>query len=484
MAISIHALREEGDLRQAFQVQKYYISIHALREEGDVVVVVVGTVEKLFLSTPSARRATGANKLLGGNMAISIHALREEGDGNANIVALINGISIHALREEGDRQVLQWTFRAAISIHALREEGDYRIPSVNILPSYFYPRPPRGGRLTTLNYPRIIEKFLSTPSARRATPVTVCRLDMLLISIHALREEGDPSRCHSRKLFFDFYPRPPRGGRLRTWQRRCKVVVISIHALREEGDAETGFSGTKVLHFYPRPPRGGRPSALLRNLPQILISIHALREEGDGRTGILEGLHADFYPRPPRGGRRNTVSVLILLMISIHALREEGDPPSRIWLWNWSNFYPRPPRGGRPFKPPKYTIEQVKFLSTPSARRATCRSPTGLPFLSDFYPRPPRGGRLQGQDPESGYCHFYPRPPRGGRLTVRLLASLAAVISIHALREEGDATPYPCFAVTVYFYPRPPRGGRQQKQRQNLYFQTNYTTFCTNLEEP
>lgn len=34
------------------------------------------------------------------------------------------------------------------------------------------------------------------------------------------------------------------------------------------------------------------------------------------------------------------------------------------------------------------------------------------------------------------------------------------------------------------FYPRPPRGGRQQKQRQNLYFQTNCTTFCTNLEEP
>lgn len=36
----------------------------------------------------------------------------------------------------------------------------------------------------------------------------------------------------------------------------------------------------------------------------------------------------------------------------------------------------------------------------------------------------------------------------------------------------------------IDFYPRPLRGGRQQKQRQNLYFQTNYTTFCTNLEEP
>ena len=33
--ISIHALREEGDLRQAFQIQKLLISIHALREEGD-----------------------------------------------------------------------------------------------------------------------------------------------------------------------------------------------------------------------------------------------------------------------------------------------------------------------------------------------------------------------------------------------------------------------------------------------------------------
>ena len=62
----------------------------------------------------------------------------------------------------------------AISIHALREEGD----------------------VTTINYPRIIEKFLSTPSARRAThpcgpPHRGCP-----ISIHALREEGDfPDRC-------------------------------------------------------------------------------------------------------------------------------------------------------------------------------------------------------------------------------------------------------------------------------------------------
>ena len=79
------------------------------------------------------------------------------------------------------------------------------------------------------------------------------------------------------------------------------------------------------------------------------------------------------------------------------------------------------------------------FLSTPSARRATHTSLTG-----------------NGHEP----------------------------ISIHALREEGDAWMEQTDTEMKNFYPRPPRGGRQQKQRQNLYFQTNYTTFCTNLEEP
>ena len=57
-------------------------------------------------------------------------------------------------------------------------------------------------------------------------------------------------------------------------------------------------------------------------------------------------------------------------------------------------------------------------------------------------------------------------------------------ISIHALREEGDKSRSHKVGSIKNFYPRPPRGGRQQKQRQNLYFQTNYTTYCTNLEEP
>ena len=35
-----------------------------------------------------------------------------------------------------------------------------------------------------------------------------------VISIHALREEGDPWTPRALLLPADFYPRPPRGGRL------------------------------------------------------------------------------------------------------------------------------------------------------------------------------------------------------------------------------------------------------------------------------
>ena len=55
-----------------------------------------------FLSTPSARRATGDVVSAQHIVDISIHALREEGNVGHGIVVHRSGISIHALREEGD----------------------------------------------------------------------------------------------------------------------------------------------------------------------------------------------------------------------------------------------------------------------------------------------------------------------------------------------------------------------------------------------
>ena len=100
-----------------------------------------------FLSTPSARRATSLPHSTGCGYTISIHALREEGDEDAHGNYMTEQISIHALREEGDR---------------------YHIAQAGTLHD-FYPRPPRGGRRGQHSLGTLAGRFLSTPSARRAT---------------------------------------------------------------------------------------------------------------------------------------------------------------------------------------------------------------------------------------------------------------------------------------------------------------------------
>ena len=145
--ISIHALREEGDQRHQPCHHAGGISIHALREEGDSPHFFVLVARRVFLSTPSVRRAT------------------EPRMGNQQPPA----ISIHALREEGDSAACRQTTMSIISIHALREEGDDNMLSTKLESSV----------------------FLSTPSARRATH-TLAGLNLARgISTHALREEGD-----------------------------------------------------------------------------------------------------------------------------------------------------------------------------------------------------------------------------------------------------------------------------------------------------
>ena len=83
----------------------------------------------LFLTTPTAWRATLQTAAGRQVNAISIHALREEGDFHLNAVcSCLFSISIHALREEGDlRQAFQVQKYYEISIHALREEGDKKV---------------------------------------------------------------------------------------------------------------------------------------------------------------------------------------------------------------------------------------------------------------------------------------------------------------------------------------------------------------------
>ena len=124
-----------------------------------------------FLSTPSARRATG---IIG------------------TIVSIILNFYPRPPRGGRHKNFTHIDVREKISIHALREEGDRTVSPGPFPPWYFYPRPPRGGRRKPL--PGLVGKsaFLSTPSARRATDYFGLPTKVKSISIHALREEGDP----------------------------------------------------------------------------------------------------------------------------------------------------------------------------------------------------------------------------------------------------------------------------------------------------
>ena len=120
----------------------------------------------------------------------------------------------------------------------------------------------------------------------------------------------------------NFYPRPPRGGRLSARDGGPAADAISIHALREEGDIlneqgpvgrilflstpsarratlEAGKVGSCCNNFYPRPPRGGRRKAAADFEDTVYISIHALREEGDLELYGLDPNSVGFLTTPP-----------------------------------------------------------------------------------------------------------------------------------------------------------------------------------------
>ena len=105
-------------------------------------------------------------------------------------------------------------------------------------------------------------KFLSTPSARRATKAIDDYTMQLIISIHALREEGDTVSGYTKAQVLKFLSTPS--------------------ARRATMSGQGSFVPTE--DFYPRPPRGGRRLLICAADLGGHISIHALREEGDEKA--------------------------------------------------------------------------------------------------------------------------------------------------------------------------------------------------------
>ena len=193
LAISIHALREEGDFHFAPDARPPKNFYPRPPRGGRPAAESLAALTDVFLSTPSARRATIPRPHLlcwhhdfyprpprGGRLTV-----RSIAPGRSQFLSTPSarratgcagafpggGQNFYPRPPRGGRPflVLNTGRTEQISIHALREEGD-PIPT------------PRRGESN---------QFLSTPSARRATPKAVKASVTMSISIHALREEGD-----------------------------------------------------------------------------------------------------------------------------------------------------------------------------------------------------------------------------------------------------------------------------------------------------
>ena len=191
------------------------ISIHALREEGDFTPTGGAIRMMIFLSTPSARRATA-----------------------------VRGRST------------AW----CSNFYPRPPRGGRPLSTGCALVGKLFLSTPSARRATTWR-PLISqgERFLSTPSARRATGGAKDSTDAVQISIHALREEGD--RCLQRVPYphrcISIHALREEGDDAYTAMKSSDK--ISIHALREEGDRlRIPLKAELSEYFYPRPPRGGR----------------------------------------------------------------------------------------------------------------------------------------------------------------------------------------------------------------------------------
>ena len=206
---------------------------------------------------------------------------REGGDCTSNGILIDRLISIHTPREGATYGKHECTQQHPISIHAPREGGDITSTSTFWSPSYFNPRPPRGGR---------------------------------------------PGMLFTGLPFVYFNPRPPRGGRRLALYWSADCTSISIHAPREGGDPRDRYAAASLWYFNPRPPRGGRRAGRKRTSGENLEFQSTPPARGATSSIQYEYKGSLFQSTPPaRGATDDRHHDGGISHISIHAPREGGD---------------------------------------------------------------------------------------------------------------------------------------------------------------
>ncbi len=147
----------------------------------------------------------------------------------------------------------------------------------------FYPRPPRGGRRHLAHRNGQLDYFYPRPPRGGRLHQEGAGSGRCTISIHALREEGDGPLTCAFDISSQFLSTPSarRATVAEASAVREEILFLSTPSARR-ATAHLRCSYYRQWYFYPRPPRGGRPQSCTLNLP----------------------CYENFYPRPPRGGRR------------------------------------------------------------------------------------------------------------------------------------------------------------------------------------
>ena len=191
----------------------------------------------------------------------------------------------------------------------------------------FNPRPPCGGRLSIRCPVLLLIRFQSTAPVWGPTCTLFEALHSESISIHGPRVGADNLINHLAVAGTNFNPRPPCGGRRRTF-------VPFKHR----------------WNFNPRPPCGGRLELVFPRFGLKNISIHGPRVGADSTLELCKTSIMNFNPRPPCGGRPHTYRSRATIYTFQSTAPVWGPTMGLGFLFtDKDDFNPRPPCGGRPF---------------------------------------------------------------------------------------------------------------------------------------
>ena len=189
-----------------------------------------------FYPRPPRGGRPGACRQAGATYIISIHVPREGDDGCYTSFFLTNKKFLSTSPARGTTMVVQAGFsRKNISIHVPRE-GDDRVPGPSIQGSrYFYPRPPRGGRLSIVIYASTMLRFLSTSPAR-GTTVNSNRSNFINRFLSTSPARGTTVPLGAVEAACPISIHVPREGDDGACRQAGATYIISIHVPREGDD--------------------------------------------------------------------------------------------------------------------------------------------------------------------------------------------------------------------------------------------------------